>query len=107
MSAGWIWSFAAADANRESKDLDLLFECIFLRYERENTGIADIKKASFVSFCDSISELLSGFFCVVARGLIVEIENGLANIRVGFNSVGCLSVLFANLFGIEDQIGGI
>ena len=107
MGVGWIWSSAATDADRKSKDLDLFFECIFLRYERENARVADVKKVSFVSICDSISELLSGFFCVVACGLIVEIENGLAKIQAGFDSVGCLSVLVANLFGIEKKIGGI
>ena len=73
MGVRWYSAFAAADADRKIKDLDFFFECIFLWYERENTGIADIKKVSFVSFCDSISELFSSFFCIVACGLIVEI----------------------------------
>ena len=32
---------------------------------------------------------------------------GLANICAGFDSVGCLPVLVANLVDIEDQIGGV
>ena len=32
---------------------------------------------------------------------------GLANICAGFDSVGCLPVLVANLVDIEDQIGGL
>ena len=71
LSRRWIKSFAAADADREGKNLDLFFECIFLRHEREHPGVADLKKISFVSFCDPVIELFSGFFCVFARGFIV------------------------------------
>ena len=71
LSRRWIESFAAVDADRESQDLDLFFECIVLRHEREHPGVADLKKISFVSFCDPVIELFSGFFCVFSRGFIV------------------------------------
>ena len=107
MSGGWYWAFAAGDTDGEWQDLDFFFECIFLWYEREDAGLADIKEAFFISFCDSIAELFSSFFCVVASSLIVEVEDGLANIGARLDSVGCFSVLVANFVGIEDQIGGI
>ena len=107
MSGGWYWAFAAGDTDGEWQDLDIFFECIFLWYEREDAGLADIKEAFFISFCDSIAELFSSFFCVVASSLIVEVEYGLANIGARLDSVGCFSVLVANFVGIEDQIGGI
>ena len=71
LSRRWIESFATVDADRESQDLDLFFECIVLRDEGEHPGVADLKKISFVSFCDPVIELFSGFFCVFARGFIV------------------------------------
>ena len=80
MGRDWRFSFAAVDADRERKNFNLFSERIFLWYEREHTGIADIKKSSFVSLCDFITELFTCIFFVISRGLIVEIENSLANI---------------------------
>lgn len=80
LSGGWLWSFAATDADGERKDLNIFSESFFLRYEGENAGVTDVKKASFISFCDSVFELFSCVFCVVSSGLIVEIEDGLASI---------------------------
>ena len=87
MRGSRLGASAAGDADGERKNPSALFEGEGISCEGEDAGRVDGEELFVVAFGDGIVKSFTRLFLIIAGGLIVDIEDGVAIVGGTFDGV--------------------